>query len=81
MKEFLVKSEAHSHFFKASSAEVAVKRFLNYLRRYTKDRPKIVISTENVENKGFLKNTELSWGVEWYTGPKQDGVLLGGIGE
>lgn len=74
MKEYLVKSKEHSRFFKASSAEVATKRFLNYLRRYTKDRPiEITIAEKD--------KAEIVWAVEWYVGPKQDGVFLDVQGE
>jgi hypothetical protein len=79
MKEYLVKSKDHSRFFKASSAEVAAKRFLNYLRRYTKDRP-IEITTAEITSLTII-DKKIGWTVEWYVGPKQDGVFLGVQGE
>jgi len=84
MKEYLVKSKDHSRFFKASSAEVAAKRFLNYLRRYTKDRPTEITIAENTTKSIDLLESygaEIVWVVEWYVGPKQDGVFLGVQGE
>jgi hypothetical protein len=82
MKEYLVKSKDHSRFFKASSAEVAAKRFLNYLRRYTKDRPiEITIVEKKRSGLCVVERTEIVWSVEWYVGQKQDGVFLGVQGE
>lgn len=79
MIEFLVKSPKHSRFFKASSAEVAVKRFLNYVRRYTDERPELVEVSVNVQGKGLILHATAD--VEWYKGKLEDSSFTGGEGE
>jgi hypothetical protein len=76
--EFFCKSKEHSRFFKASGSHIAANRFLNYLRRYTKDRPSQIIVAENINNRLRDKYT---YAVEWYIGPKREGLGKDVVGE
>jgi translation elongation factor EF-1alpha len=71
-------SPKHSRFFKASSAEVAVKRFLNYLRRYTDERP-VLVEVSNIEGKNLILHATAV--VEWYKGKLEDSSFSGADGE
>jgi hypothetical protein len=73
LNEFLVYSALHSKFIKASGPRVAGKRFLNYLRRYTKDRP----ATVNIE---WLGNKRIA-AIEWYRGELRISSFEGAEGE
>jgi hypothetical protein len=82
--EFLVKSSKHSRFFKASSPEVAAKRFLNYLRRYTNERPTSIDVAANVQgvvDRGTRLATIATVDVEWYRGPLDASQFSGAEGE
>lgn len=78
MIEFLVKSPKHSRFIKAGSAEVAAKRFLNYLRRYTDERPETIQIDATVNGK---LTPDANVTVEWYTGPLEASQFSGAPGE
>ena len=58
---------AHIRYYSASRPDVAVKKYLNYLRRYTDSRP--------TEVKVSWNNHEAKAEVQWYEGKLEDGVL------
>jgi hypothetical protein len=73
IEEYLCASKDHSRYIKAAASDVAGKRFLNYLRLHTKDRP-LEITVETARDK-------YAYRVEWYTGPKREGMGKGVVGE
>ena len=79
-----MKSPGHSRFIKASSAEVAAKRFLKYLRRYTQDRPTsldVLANVQGVIDRGKRLAMIATVDVEWYKGKLEGSSFSGADGE
>jgi len=70
VETFVVKSEKHERSYDASKPDVAVKKFLNYLRLHREERPTILL----------VKGEKETWlaEAEWYTGKFEDGVMACG---
>lgn len=71
METFVVKSEKHERSYEASKPEVAVKKFLNYLRLHRQERPTLLL----VEGETGTWRAE----AEWYKGKFKDGVIAHGV--
>lgn len=61
--------------YSASRPEVAVKKYLNYLRRYTQERPTEVIVKAEILPSGSHIYHVWKAQVEWYHGKLQDAIL------
>lgn len=60
--QFEIRSPQSSRIYKGGTPEVALKKFLNYLRKFQHERP-VVVRLSNYSTHKFYNAT-----VEWYTG-------------